>query len=49
MLVCVVRWKEGDTYYDDHKIIGKDIPLEIAQKMVQNGDAEIIEVDDAEG
>ena len=46
--MLVVRWSENDSYFEDHKIIGKDIPEDIALKIVANGDGEIIEVEDAE-
>ena len=46
MLVCVVTWEENGSRFIDHKIIGKDIPEEVAVQLVENGDAEIIEVDE---
>jgi len=47
--MLIVRWKEGDSYFKNYHIIDKDIPLEIAQQMVENGDGEIVEVNHAEG
>ncbi len=47
--VCITRWKEGDSYFEDHKVIDKEIPREIALKLVENGDASIIEVEDQDG
>ncbi len=50
--ICITRWKEGDSYFEDYKVIEKEIPREIALKLVENGDARIIEVedqDDSEG
>ncbi len=44
--VCITRWKEGNSYFEDYKIIDKEIPREIALKLVENGDASIIEVED---
>ena len=44
-LMCIVRWSEGGSYFEDYHIIGKDIPMDIALQMVENGDAEIVEVE----
>lgn len=41
--MLIVRWKEGESYFEDYKIIDKDIPMEIALQIVENGDGEIVE------
>lgn len=46
--MLIVRWSEGDSYFENYHVIGTEIPEEIALKMVENGDAEIVEVEDAE-
>ena len=43
--MLIVRWSEGESYFEDHKVINKDIPMEIALQIVENGDGEIIEIE----
>lgn len=44
--VCIIRWIDKGSHFEDHKIIGVDIPMDIALQMVENGDAEIVEVEE---
>lgn len=44
--MCIVRWEENGSHFEDYKVIGKEIPEDIAVRLVENGDAEIVEVEE---
>ena len=46
--ICITRWKEGDSYFEDYKVIDKEIPRDIALKLVEEGYSEIVEIEEEE-